>query len=126
MKTRLFIYVCIVLSLLSCSSSEKGELETALVFAGSNRPELEKVLAHYKNDSLKLKAATYLIESMPLYYTYKGRDLDSLHIALRQYADSNSYDKHLEYLKRLPYGNLIKEYDAKVITSEYLIRLTYG
>lgn len=121
MKTRLFIYVCILLSLLSCSSSEKGELETALVFAGSNRPELEKVLAHYKNDSLKLKAATYLIESMPLYYTYKGRDLDSLHLALRQYADSNSYDKHLEYLKRFPYGNLIKEYDAKVITSEYLI-----
>ena len=121
MKTRLFICVCILFSLLSCSSSEKEQLETALAFADTNRAELEKVLEYYKNDSLKLKAAIYLIENMPLYYTYKGSDLDSLHIALEQYAVSDSYDKHLEYLKRFPYRNLFKEYDAKVITSEYLI-----
>ena len=82
--------------MLSCSSSEKEQLETALVFADTNRAELEKVLEYYKNDSLKLKAAIYLIENMPLYYTYKGSDLDSLHIALEQYAVSDSYDKHLE------------------------------
>ena len=54
MKTRLFICVCILFSLLSCSSSEKEQLETALAFADTNRAELEKVLEYYKNDSLKL------------------------------------------------------------------------
>lgn len=121
MKTRLFICVCILLNLFSCSSYEKERLEAALVFADDNRPELEKVLTYYEGDSLKLKAAVYLIENMPLYYTYKGKDLDSLHVALKQYADSEIYDKHLEYLKHFPYKNLSKEYDAKVITSEYLI-----
>lgn len=121
MKTRLFICVCILLNLFSCSSYEKERLEAALVFADDNRPELEKVLTYYEGDSLKLKAAVYLIENMPLYYTYKGKDLDSLHVALKQYAHSEIYDKHLEYLKHFPYKNLSKEYDAKVITSEYLI-----
>lgn len=81
MKTRLFIYICILLNLFSCSSYEKERLEAALVFADDNRPELEKVLTYYEGDSLKLKAAVYLIENMPLYYTYKGKDLDSLHVA---------------------------------------------
>ena len=31
-------------------------LEAALEAAGTNRPELEKVLAHYQGDSLKLRA----------------------------------------------------------------------
>lgn len=121
MKTRLLICVSVLFGLLSCSSSEREQLETALVFAGSNRAELEKVLEHYKDAPLKLQAAIYLIENMPLYYTYKGNDLDSLYIALGQYADSGIYDKHLEYLKQFPYRNLLKEYDAKVITSDYLI-----
>lgn len=43
----------ILFSLLSCSSSEKEQLETALVFADTNRAELEKVLEYYKNDSLE-------------------------------------------------------------------------
>lgn len=56
--------------------------------------ELEKVLVHYKNDSLKLLAAKFLIENMPAYYTYKGTLLDSMYIALAQYADSSRYDEH--------------------------------
>lgn len=99
MKTRLLICVSVLFGLFSCSSSEREQLETTLVFAGSNRAELEKVLEHYKDAPLKLQAAIYLIENMPLYYTYKGNDLDSLYIALGQYVDSGIYDKHLEYLK---------------------------
>ena len=121
MKIRLLIWVSALFGLLSCSSPEREQLETALVFAGSNRAELEKVFEHYKDAPLKLQAAIYLIENMPLYYTYKGSDLDSLYIALGQYADSGICDKHLEYLKQFPYRNLFKEYDAKVITSDYLI-----
>ena len=54
-------------------------LETALQQAGENRVELEKVLSHYKTDpadSLKYKAACFLIENMPYYTYYKGKQLD--------------------------------------------------
>ena len=45
-------------------------LETALQQAGENRAELEKVLFRYQTDpadSLKYKAACFLIENMPHY-----------------------------------------------------------
>ena len=58
-------YICI-----SCSqdSPYPKEVDAVLDLAGDNRSELEKVLAHYskeKKDSLKLKAAYYLISKMP-------------------------------------------------------------
>lgn len=68
----------------SCAEKEKctpmvSFLETALQQAGENRVELEKVLSHYKTDpadSLKYKAACFLIENMPYYTYYKGKQLD--------------------------------------------------
>lgn len=51
--------------LLSCSSLDESRLEQALVFAGSNREELEKVLAHYAGEPEKLSAARFLIMNMP-------------------------------------------------------------
>jgi len=60
-----------LLILFSCNRSNPA-LEYALEAAGKNRPELEKVLAHYKNDSLKYQAAVFLIENMPGHYSYKG------------------------------------------------------
>jgi hypothetical protein len=44
----LFILFC-------CSCTAPSRLETALRQSGSNRPELEKVLAHYEGDSLKYR-----------------------------------------------------------------------
>lgn len=68
----------------SCSKQENRSvtipaLEIALEQAGSNRVELEKVLSRYKSipaDSLKYKAACFLIENMPYYTYYKGKLLD--------------------------------------------------
>lgn len=45
----------------------KNRLEYALQLAGNNRIEFEKVLSYYKNDSLKYRAAVFLIENMPDY-----------------------------------------------------------
>lgn len=45
-------------------------MERALSLAGENRQELEQVLLHYKDDSLKQEAARFLIEHMP-YHSYK-------------------------------------------------------
>lgn len=68
----------------SCVEKEKSVpavslLETALRQAGENRAELEKVLFRYHaipEDSLKYKAACFLIENMPYYTYYKGEQLN--------------------------------------------------
>lgn len=69
---------------LSCSNRESdtasiSSLEMALSHAGKNRAELEKVLLRYQTDpadSLKYKAACFLIENMPYYTYYKGKQLE--------------------------------------------------
>ena len=66
------ILCCIVfpLLLLACNKNVSG-LEEALMYAGDNRPELENVLQHYKQnpaDQLKYKAACFLIENMKYKY----------------------------------------------------------
>lgn len=70
----LFIIVLFV-SLFSCSR-QPNYLEHALNAAGTNRPELEKVLSHYKGDTLKYKAAVFLIENMPGHYSYASNEIE--------------------------------------------------
>lgn len=60
--------------LLSCH--RKSSLEQVLELAGKNRPELEKVLDHYKHEPLKLKAAKFLIENMDSYSFVTSPELD--------------------------------------------------
>lgn len=73
----LYVGLCTVLLLVSCS--ETSPLEKALETSGSNRMELEKVLEHYRQDSLKLKAAEFLIENMTYHYAYDGKELEKYH-----------------------------------------------
>ena len=71
---RLSGLLCTLCFLASCSNSP-SRLELALQLAGDNRAELERVLNHYaenKADSLKYRAARFLIENMPLHYGYAG------------------------------------------------------
>src|SRR5690554_708660 len=76
-RSRVFMSVMaswsMILLLNSCAGNT-SKLETALEMAGDNRIELEKVLEHYSQDptdSLKLKAAQFLIANMPGHYSYK-------------------------------------------------------
>ena len=64
---------------ISACERKPDRLQYALVFAGENRIELEKVLEHYKSDSLKYRAACFLIKNMPRWYAYDGWQLDTLH-----------------------------------------------
>lgn len=50
-----------MLFLVSSCTERNSKLETVLSSAKENRSELQKVLEYYKNDSLKLEAAKYLI-----------------------------------------------------------------
>jgi hypothetical protein len=66
------IYACLLLLLFSCKEKQTDSLMQALTLAGENRPELEKVLAHYRenpSDSLKYRAAVFLIENMQGHYS---------------------------------------------------------
>ena len=61
-----------ILSILTSCAIQKTKgvsLEQALSMAGENRSELEKVLEYYKNDSLKLEAARFLIRNMPFHFS---------------------------------------------------------
>ncbi len=55
--------IAFVLMLFACR--RETALEQALTLSGKNRGELEKVLDHFRGDSLKYKAACFLIENMP-------------------------------------------------------------
>lgn len=66
-------YLYIAMSMISCTSTNHSpQIEEILKLAGNNRDELETVLKHYSQnpeDSLKLKAAVFLILNMPGKYT---------------------------------------------------------
>ena len=75
-----FSRVCFLFLIITCVSCTNSALEEALCQAGDNRRELEKALEHYAAhpaDSLKLKAAQFLIENMPFHYSYGGEYMDA-------------------------------------------------
>lgn len=61
-----FIVLCM------CCTCRYGNtaVEEALMLAGKNRGELEAVLEYYREDSLKTKAAEFLIGNMPGHYSF--------------------------------------------------------
>lgn len=58
------------------SACKEDKLSLALRYAGKNRTELEKVLRRYEKDSLKYRAACFLIENMPYHNYYEGEALN--------------------------------------------------
>ena len=63
--------LCTIVPLAESGCTDKDpQIEYALQLAKGNRPELEKVLNHYRNDSLKLEAAKFLIRNMPGHYSF--------------------------------------------------------
>ncbi|RHU23220.1 hypothetical protein DXD68_19235 [Parabacteroides sp. TM07-1AC] len=111
-----------VIFLMACNSSDSKRLEQALLFAGENRGELEKVLTHYENNPEKLEAARFLIRNMPRWYGYEGWQLDSIKPVLIQKDKGEVVSKDvIEKWQRVSFYSLPKVYDAKVITADYLI-----
>lgn len=105
-------------------------VEEALSKAGSNRNELFQVIKHYQKgtDSLKLKAAIFLIENMTdkSYYTGKAVDeyytfIDSIYqIRQEEYDIPAIYEEFggkAKFLKEKPTINL----DVKTLSADYLI-----
>lgn len=129
MKNILFAMIGGFLFLLSCNK-DSSHIEYTLSLAGTNRIELEKVIAYYsknKADSLKLKAAIFLIENMPGHKSHVGNKSENYHkdiesILLSAMEPIKQRDSVL-ILTKLN-GDLQNELveDAKIITSDFLIK----
>ena len=122
--------VLFILALLCFLSCQETPLERALSLAGGNAPELQAVLDHYgedEADSLKLRAAIFLIENMPGHYALGGpwveryyEGVDSLLVCEK---DRNRLQEKIDSLAascHLP-DSAVRLDDVEHITAAYLI-----
>ena len=127
------VFYWIFLSFLCFSCGKKTDyLAQALTFAGENRPELEKVLAHYRKnpaDSLKYRAAVFLIENMPGHYSYKNTEwIDAYYHELATSVSLNhdnvTNKSIIEQISGKYKGVKTNEYvwDSQTFTADFLIR----
>ena len=115
------------LLLLWSSCQRPTMLDFALRYAGENRVELEKVLDHYRNDSLKYRAAVFLIGNMPYHYFYTGAQLDSLRQGYRWMQRTGLSAKAVKHKLWKTFGEpdvrrWTKRNDARSVTADFLIR----
>lgn len=120
-----FFIIAAVTAICSCNSN--SNLENALELAGHNRPELESVLEHYsrnEKDSMKLRAAKFLIENMPGHHTVTGYELE----LYRRIIDSDTTGSYfsrkvldiiLPFFKTEPPPR--KKEDLHTISADFLI-----
>ena len=117
-------------SVMSAQSTE-DRLSYALSQSGSNRANLESVLSHYRNDSLKYKAACFLIENMYGYSSLMSPDVkeyyDYLHSVFSAEPEQvnevykNAYVRAIQGIPGYP-DDCDSIFDLSVVTSDYLIR----
>ena len=137
MKNTFLVCFFLILVAFGCTRRTLGpDIRAALADAGSNRKELLKVLDDYSApaDSLKLRAAEFLIANMPYHYGYYGADIDKYGIIF-SLIDTLSYFKRpvtaedkmhigdsLLALYGAPGKGLIQRVpDTKLLTADYLI-----
>lgn len=100
--------------------------EQALQQAGNNRAELEKVLAHFKDDPdpLKYRAAKFLIENMPYNFTYEGKAVEAYDSAYLQMADEPLSERNQFFKERtdsIRFSDKRFAVDIQTVKADYLI-----
>jgi len=136
MKKSIFLFSLLALLAACNRNKEEQALRAALQDAGPNKGQLQKVLDHYPapSDSLKLKAARFLIANMPYHYGYYGEQIDTYGqifslIDTLYYRQENVTVKdkmHIgDSLLKIygpPNADLAKKIpDTKLISADYLI-----
>ena len=131
MKNVIAILLCVLA--VSCRMhSVSSELEETLSQAGSNRGELFRVLAHYEEeeDSLKLRAAQFLLENMAWKAYTTGRVVEEYFAFMDSVFRTGhkseeelpliygQYERQARYLKE----KQVIALDARTLTADYLIR----
>lgn len=120
------IFILSTVFMVACVPEKDEKLSLALDYAQENRQELEKVLEHYKNDSLKLAAARFLILNMPYHYTleqyYISPQNERLEYDIAMFDDLKDAVSFVDSLEREGYR---LEYemkpDIKTLDSKFLI-----
>ncbi|MDR3266232.1 MAG: hypothetical protein LBT24_01500 [Tannerella sp.] len=116
------LYLIFIVFLFNSCVRYSPEIEDVLKQAGDNRGELEKVLKHYAEnpaDSLKLRAAEFLIVNMPGKYS-KYYDAPWNDVATAMLRWTSSSDKQLvSDTYRL--GKQVIREDVKHITADFLM-----
>ena len=74
-KTKIFLILTLIFIFVFISCKDKDSVNIALDYASTNRTELIKVLSHYEGDSLKYKAARFLIDNMIHHYSFTSERL---------------------------------------------------
>ena len=123
-------FLFMILSFLTSCTIQKTKgisLEQALSMSGENREELEKVLEYYKNDSLKLEAARFLIRNMPFHFSrmehFVSPEGERYVPDIRNFTDNQAVKRHCDSLQEKGY-TIRKEivYDIKTLHGDFLIR----
>ncbi|MFA6593430.1 MAG: hypothetical protein WCS67_08850, partial [Bacteroidales bacterium] len=121
-----FLAIGLFVIVVGCSS-DSIRTRVALRQAGANRTELERVLAHYsKNpaDSLKLKAAKYLIGNMPLHRSYSGaieNYYDAVDSLIPLVEDKTIFKDRMACLYKEYEPSITLSSDLRTINSDFLI-----
>jgi hypothetical protein len=132
MARKFFYFSLLAVFLSACNYSPYSkELKQTLRLAGSNRAELEKVLEYYQQhpeDSLKYKAAVFLIENMTHHYYFDSPALQYYFKVINSIFQSKGSPEndHLGSMlrnatSRLNPSNFEIKYDIENISSSFLI-----
>jgi len=136
-KSPILFLTSLLILLAACKRTPlQTAIEAALVSAGDNRNQLEKVLAHYAEpaDSLQLRAAQFLIANMPYHYGYYGKPINKYGVIFTL-IDTLSYLKvdvtkedkmHIGDSLLAIYGKPGQEgvnriQDTRIVSAEFLI-----
>lgn len=111
---------------ISCNRANDRDLDKALELAGANRSELEAVLEHYRDDSLKLEAARFLIRNMPYHFSmeeyYLSPDGQKYRPDISLFKDEKEVRNHCDSLIRHGYRPVqLKLPDIATLDHQYLI-----
>ena len=121
--------VMTVASLTSCTIShtvsEEEKLERALIAAGNNRQELEKVLNRYTADPEKSEATRWLISNMPMHFSSTGEETEKyrnyFRIAADHSLDINALVDSLDRVQGHPNPGLMRQIpDITTLDSAFL------
>ena len=123
------VYLGILLFMVvSCNHKGKrpSGVDDVLQCAGQNRQELEKVLEYYQNDSLKYRAACFLIENMSGHFSYQGEAMEyckrKLKTLPRQLRSDSMKVFWQQAASMYPDGAFDRIPDCVTIKSAYLIQ----
>ena len=124
MNPHLLSIACCLCLLVACQKNDR--LQTALNHAGDNRMELEKVLRHYEGDTLKPRAARFLIENMPYHFsameTMVSPEGKEYYPDITRFNGKEAVKRHCDSLFAVGYRVRKQHvFDIRTLTAGYLI-----